>query len=336
MMPLYFFSTIYLLAGNVIHSPSFHLVEPDKICTHSDVFHLIHAISPLDDTLLSSVENFGMMQPLLVMEKQGSNGIFSLLSGFKRLQVAIALKMISVPCLVLSQQTDPMDLYSYIALHKHLDRNVSPIEDALLLQQSKEHLDDLAIITLLKIMGYKPNQHQLNELLSILQLEKTAIVSIHTGKITLKTGKKLTKLSQKDQHLLVSLIEKYHFGGSKQLNFVQMVTELAKRRQCPVEEILSSWDQQNVTDAKNIPQQGNQLLDFLQHQCSPELLKAEKAFQLRIQQLQLPEHFQLQHSLSFEKDSCDLSITFADIDILESKLEALKKMLPSSTTMDNA
>lgn len=318
------------------NAPSFRLVEPDKIYTHNDFFHLIHAHIHLDETLLSSVENFGIMQPLLVAENEGNGGIFNLLSGFKRLQAAITLNILSIPCLVLPQQTDPSELYQYIAQHKHLDKNVSPIEDALLLQQTQEQLADHETLSLLKIMGYKPNKHQLNELLSLLQLEKTAIISIHTGKLTLKTGKKLNKLSRLDQHLLVRLIDKYHFGGSKQHNFVQMVIELSKRRQCSIEQVLSTWDQQNVTDAKNIPQQGNQLLDFLQQQCSPELFKAEKAFQLRIQQLQLPEHFQLHHSASFEKDSCDLSITFDDINALESKLDALKTMVPASPTRDSA
>lgn len=275
------------------------------------------------------------MQPLLVIETEGSPATFSLISGFKRLQAAIALKISAIPCLVLCQQTKPIDLYQYTALHKHLDNNVSPIEDALLFQQAQE-LDDQEILSLLKIVGYKSNKHQLNEILSLLQLEETAIMSIHKGNITLKTAKKLQKLSQEEQHLLVALIDKYHFGGSKQYNFVQMVIELAQRRQCPIEEVLCSLSQQDVTDAKNIPQQGNQLLDFLQHQCSPELFKAEKAFQLRIHQLQLPEHFQLQHSFSFEKDSCELSITFADINDLESKLDALKAMVPAATTKGSA
>lgn len=310
------------------HSPSFQLLEPDEIHPLCDFFHLIHANSPLDENLLSSVDTFGIMHPLLVMEVADNHRKFNLLSGFKRLQVAIELKSLSVPCLVLSQQTEPFALYRYIALHKHLDNDVSPIEDALLLKQAQEHLDDQEILSLIKIIGYKPNKHQLNELLSLLNLEKTAINSIHKGKIPLKIGKKLNKLSQEDQYLLVGLIDKYHFGGSKQHNFVQMVIELAKRRQCPIEEILSTWEHQGVTDAKNIPQQGSQLLEFLQQQCSPELVKAEKAFQLRIHQLQLPEHFRLQHSLSFEKDSCDLSITFDNINVLESKLDALKAMVP--------
>ncbi|WP_319548013.1 ParB N-terminal domain-containing protein [Desulfogranum marinum] len=318
------------------HAPSFRLLEPDIISTHNDFFHLIHAHTALDDTLLASIENFGIMQPLLVAETEGGGGIFNLLSGFKRLQAAITFNILLVPCLVLSRQTELGELYQYIAQHKHLDNNVSPIEDALLLQQTQQHLADHETLPLLQIMGYKPNKHQFNELLSLLQLEKTAMISIHKGKLTLKTGKKLNKLSQVDQHLLVSLIDKYHFGGSKQHNFVQMVIELSKRRQCSIEQVLSTCDQQNITDAKNIPQQGNQLLDFLQHQCSPELFKAEKAFQLRIHQLQLPEHFQLQHSASFEKDSCNLSITFDDIHALESKLDALKAMVPASPTRDSA
>lgn len=317
------------------HSPSFQLLEPDNIHTHSDYFHLIHASSPLDETLLSSVETFGIMHPLLVMEIEDNHEKFNLLSGFKRLQVAKKLKIRAVPCIVLSQQTGPFDLYQFIALHKHLDNDVSPIEDALLLKQALEHLDDQETLSLLKIIGYKPNKHQLNELLALLNLEETAISKIHKGEIPIKIGKKLDKLSREDQRLVVGLIDKYHFGGSKQQNFVQMVIELAKRRQCSLGEILCTSDQQDVTDAKNIPQQGSQLLEFLQRQCSPELFKAEKAFQLRIHQLQLPEHFKLQHSLSFEKDSCDLSITFADITVLESKLDALKAMVPQKATKDN-
>ncbi len=318
------------------HSPSFQLLEPDKIHTHSDVFHLIHASSALDETLLSSVETFGIMHPLLVIENEDSHRKFNLLSGFKRLQAAIKLKILSIPCLVLSQQTKPFDLYQFIALHKHMDNSVSPIEDALLLKQAQEYLDDQETLSLLEIIGYKPNKHQLNELLSLLNLEKTAINSIHNGKVPLKIGKKINKLSQEDQHLLIGLIDKYHFGGSKQHNFVQKVIELAKRRKCPIGEILCKWDQQDVTDAKNIPQQGGQLLEFLQKQCSPELFKAEKAFQLRIHQLHLPEHFHLQHSLSFEKDSCDLSITFDNIDVLEAKLDALKAVVPQKATRENA
>lgn len=309
------------------HSPSFQLLEPEKIHTHSDVFHLIHESSALDETLLSSVKTFGIMHPLLVVEIEGSPRKFNLLSGFKRLQAAIELKIFSIPCLVLSQQTKPFNLYRYIALHKHLDNSVSPIEDALLLNQAEKYLDHQETLSLLEIIGYKPNKHQLNELLSLLNLEETAINSIHKGKVPLKIGKKLDKLSQEDQRLLVGLIDKYHFGGSKQHNFVQMVIELAKRRKCPINEILCTWEEQDVTDAKNIPQQGGQLLDFLQHQCSPELLKAESAFQQRIHQLDLPKHFQLQHSLSFEKDSCELSITFDNMNVLESKLDALKAVV---------
>lgn len=303
------------------------IATADLAFQSSPLQHLL--ADPIDEALCQSIKEYGLIQPLLV-QADNSGRTWIVLCGTRQLRAARKAGISQLPCMVLDANALPWQKYALIALHAHQGSIVaSPVEDALLIAEAQQTLPETEQFSLLKLLGYKPNRHQLNDLLALLDMDDTAIEALHAGLISVKTAKKIRLLSHPDQATLIDVITTFHFGGSKQQQCVQMVVELSRRRGCSTQEVIDSVKTEKSRDAKNIPQQGNKLLERLQQEYAPAYSAAEKSFQEFVNSLNLPEHFQLRHSPAFEKDSCELIITFANTSALQASIKDLQRRIPA-------
>lgn len=183
------------------------------------------------------------------------------------------------------------------------------------------------LLQLLALMGYKPQRYKLEELTGFLQLEPSALLALHRGVLSQKSGKQLGLFSPEDQHSLVKLITTYRLGGSKQQKLIEMVMELVLRNNSSVAEIINKWqpEEENATD--NIPQQVQSLMQYLYEQCYPGKTAAEKVFRDLVQELQPWEGATLAHSLSFEDEQLEIRLKFTDAAALRKNWEKIKTVV---------
>jgi len=277
-----------------------------------------------DTSLIDNLQRFGQTTPLLVW--QHTTKQYQLLAGYPTFQAIVALGVEEACCRVLSPSSSPAHRYSLQILHELAVSPASPVLHAHLLAQAQHQLADDELLALLPLMGYKAQRYLLDELTSLLHLSPAAIRALHRGVLAPKAGKLLKLLSHEDQTILVRLIDTYRPGGSKQHKLVEMVTELCLRDNKPVLELVREWlDQECGKD--NTPQRFQGLLQSLSARHQPEKTKLEQRFQQLVQELHLPEGVTLVPCSSFEDESVEVRLRFADSKTLQEKWEEIKAVI---------
>lgn len=279
-----------------------HLVFSDPL--------LSSLFSAVDSTLLDQVRDFGLLQPLPVQVQHDE--LFPLLAGQSFLPVLRQLGVREVMCQVFPSDTPVLHLYALQILHGLSTLRTSPILQAHLLNQAQQHLDNESLLRLLSLMGHKPQRSKLQELTALLHLHPASLLALHRGLLLPRAAKLLTRLPSVDQQTLTEVINRFHPGGSKQQKLIEMLCELRLRFQQPIAELISPWLDEHAEDADNLPQQLHTLLRQLQERCAPHSTQAEKAFQRLLQHLNPPAQLRIDHSPSFEDESMNVTIRFAD------------------------
>lgn len=305
------FYTFCLLATGQVHVPS----------TINELYSQYKIDQKKTDTVPTDLH-----LPFLV--QQETEDSYTLLTGFERFIKAKQRKLEELPCYLVTPGIAPFTKYSLIASYRKYEPNMSLMEEACVIKKGQDELSQEELYSVLRLMGYNGNLHQLQEILSLLDMDQQAQQSIHNGLLHLKSIKKLHHLTSADQNTVISLIEHYRLGGSKQSNLIHMAIELTKRFKTSLAEIVERWkEDREILDTKNIPQQAADLLRYLSNLCSPESIAAEQKFTQRVKQLHLPDTYTISHSNAFEMDTCELTISFANMDILEQFLPGIRNVL---------
>ncbi len=285
-------------------------------------------------TCHQTITKYGLLTPLLVQESDCDH--FLLLAGNFFWTAAQQAQLDTVPCLILSKNISTLDTCSFIILYRQDYQKKSPVDDALLLMDATKKLPQESIFQLLGLMGYPQNSHTLAKIVGLLQLAPSLLPLIHNNTVPVKTANKICYLPRQDQNLLSTLIEKYQIKGSKQKKLVDLTIELLRRKKVSLEFLLSDW-QPSKKDQKNIPQQGFQLLTFLQKMSTPHLVQAKEDFHAFLQTLKLPAEITISHSQSFEKDALQVCMEFKNRQHLLTYWDTITSIFSSSTKdQDNA
>ncbi|MDD3021952.1 MAG: hypothetical protein PHX61_13380 [Alphaproteobacteria bacterium] len=266
---------------------------------------------PIESHVFSTLQKFGQVAPLLVQQQPENQ--YHLLADYPQYSALKALAIERVACQILPFTTPPWTLYAFLAFHHLSATNTSPILQAHLLRKAQQDFSENEQLQLLSLMGYKAQKYKLDELLGFLQLDISAILALHQGLLSPKTGKQLARITHEDQRKLVNVITAYKLGGSKQQKLIEMVLELLLRGEsCDVAEILNSWLPIQERFVDNLPQKAQGLMQYLHERCYPARTAAEIQFKKFVQGLQPEEKVTIEHSLSFEDESLEVRLRFAD------------------------
>jgi len=301
---------------------SFQSTDIQSIDFPNDFIRRLHD-GALDTVLLNTLREFGQLHPLLVQEQAENQ--YHILAGYPYFTACKMLDIKKIVCQILPRSLAPVTRFSLQIVHDLSSPQSSPILQAHLLRQAQLIVSEEDLLSLLSLMGYNPQRYKLKELIELLHLDTTAVLALHRGSLSQKTGKHLSFLPLEDQRLLVNLISAYRLGGSKQQKLVEMVTELVLRDGKPAREILSRWlPNDEKTSSENMPQRLYGMMQYLHEQCYPEKTAAEKKFKTLVQELQPPEKITIEHSLSFENEELEVRLKFADAATLRRKWEGMK------------
>jgi ParB family chromosome partitioning protein len=189
-------------------------------------------------SLCDQVQNFGLLEPLPV-QRQADHS-YHLLAGYAYLPVLRHAGSQAVWCQIVTEEAPPFSFFALQILHGLSTVAASPILQAHLLRQARQTLAEEETLRLLPLMGHKPQRYKAQELLALLNLAPEAILALHQGFLTPKSGKALSRLSFEDQQYLVALILRYRPGGSKQQKLVELLTELSLRHNTSLERLTQS------------------------------------------------------------------------------------------------
>lgn len=282
----------------------------------------------IDATRAAQVRAFGMLLPLPVREQE--DGCYQLLAGYDYLPALRLLGVQEVDCQVLAVDTPPSRLYPLQILHGLSTLGTSPILQAILLDQAKQHLNTEGLLRLLPLMGHKAHPHKIEELTALLRLQPAVLCALHRGTVAAKNVKFFDRLPDEEQQSLVDLITRFRAGGSKQQKLVEMLIELRLRQNQSIQSLLQSWLSEQPADSDNLPQQLHNLLNHLHERYAPHTTEAETNFQRLVRELKPPVQLRLNHCPAFEDESLEVTIRFANQTELRQHWPALLDLSKSS------
>lgn len=271
-----------------------------------------------------TVERFGLLRPLPVVEAGCHR--FQLLGDYHQFQSARQAGLAVVTCQIFPDSIPAELLLSLQVLFSQQAGQMSPVLQAWIALRAQTLVGDQEQMALLALMGIKPQAYKRDELIALLHLEPSAVIALHRGLLTQKSGKRLAVFAPEDQRLVVRVINAYRLGGSKQQKLLEMVGELVMRENRSVADQLVAW-LPDEGETNNLPQRAQHLLDHLHGLCFAEKEAAEKAFQGFVRSLQPPEEITIDHSLSFEDESVEVRIRFADAEALRHHWQTLRSLV---------
>ncbi len=286
-----------------------------------------YSLDPFPQTpeqgLVQSIDNFGILHPPLLLEKQG--GLCIILSGKKRIEAYLKTCNTVPDCqqekdgnyitaLIFTEDKEQGPnkslLLTTLLQHQLLGGPLTLIEQAIFFQKAAQVLEKQDLLSFLPLLGLKPKPHIPGELIALLNLELSVQQGIHEGRIPQRSGKKLSRFLPADQQKLADIIYEYQLGGSKQQKIVERFFQLTKREQISVKELLGSWGEKVGEKNLNGPQKAASLLRWLDQQYQPRMTQAEEEFKKFSSQLQIPAGVRVDHSPSFEEEQVTLSMNF--------------------------
>lgn len=277
----------------------------------------------LDDTpspaLQQSFTEVGILHPPIVQQAQ--DGTFNLICGRKRLYaLKHYFKQTSWHCLIIQPTLAPSAFLLNILTDQQLNGPLSPIEIAHFLKYCLDKMDKNEVLNFfLPRLGYKKQEFLIKQLVSLLSLEETIQRQIHHGLIIDKIAFELVTLPPRDRFCLSSLFELLQPGTGKQKRILTLSQDIANRSQKTISSLFEEQDFKNIIEHQemNPPQKIHTLLELLQKEFYPRSSDAEHIFKDRVRKLNLPDNYELTHSLNFERDEVYLTLTFPDLESCE-------------------
>jgi hypothetical protein len=275
--------------------------------------------------LVQSIRDFGILQPPLLLEQQ--EGFYIILSGRKRVEAYLQIchnrhepdqqkkNNDYITALIIASDQEnhegySLHLFNVLLQHQLFGGSLTLIEQAIFFQKASQALEGPDVLSFLPLLGLKAKPHIPDELISLLDLEVSVQQGIHEGRISQRSGKKLSRFSPADQKKLAEIISEYQLGGSKQQKLLERFLQLTKREQISVEKLFNSWWEKVKEKNLNGPQRTASLLRWLDQQYQPRMTEAEEEFKKFSSQLQLPAGVQVEHSPSFEEEQVTLHMNF--------------------------
>jgi len=300
-------------------------IDPGKIELTNETYLLAPSCPQPDERLISSIKEFGILMPPVLLAK---NGLFQIITGWRRILASINIsRNKNINCLVASSKTSETERLALALEDILFNRTPSPIEMALFMKKMAKHLEPAKIVeNFFRKMNLPPHTVLLSEYISLVELEAPLVQAIHNWRLDARIAFELTQLTMRDRLAIFDLIESLRLSFSNQKKLLIACRELAGRNNTSILAILADNRLMEILHHQaNVPQKTAMMMNWLENKRFPLLHSAESDFRQFLKKLKLPEMMKLDHSPSFEKDTMTLSITCADREEVLKIVEAVTK-----------
>lgn len=273
------------------------------------------------------IGRFGQIQPILVSRHLAGKSELLVLSNITQYLALCQAGVFQVACRILPAQTAPINAFALRIMHDRQAYSNSLVIQAYLLKEAEALLDQQELLSLLPLMGLKPQQHVLKERKKLIQLDSSVQQALHNKVLNNKCVPLLLRLPPAEQQQIVHLVTHYRLGGSKQQNLVDMLVELYLREGSTSKTLLTQWQRDVEPPRNNLPQEAQSLLSYLLARCNPHLVRAEERFCEQVQRLQAPEQISITHTPAFEDEGVTVHINYANWPALQAHWQQLLQLV---------
>ena len=263
--------------------------------------------------LRSSIEEMGLIQPVLLRKKSGG---YQIICGFRRISVINDLGKLEIESKVFEEkEMDAFQLFS-LSLHENLTtRGFNAVEKAIALDKliHRFQIDPAAVIkTFLPFFSLEPNEKILNTYLSLAQMEDEIKTYVLNEEVSRSNIRRLSALTSDDRIAILSLISSLKLGENRLRETLTLLEEISRRNQCQEKDIVQRSEIQVVLFQKELTpsQKTERIRKVLTDLRYPRLNQMEKTFEKRRKDLNLPSNISLHHPPFFEGKRLKIEFQF--------------------------
>jgi ParB family chromosome partitioning protein len=278
----------------------------------------------LTDSFKASVRDVGILQPPAVV-RRGKRWI--LVSGWKRISACRELGVTSVPVCVLDA---PRDIQAFLwAVGENLAvRELSILEKAKVLARLRKFgLPASEILEkIMPMLGIPGRKTYLDLHLAIDRLSPEAKHMIIAKNLPIAVVQMLSVFSRRDLEALLPLLRP--FGQNKQREFLEDLSEIARRRRVTPRQILGNPEIAAILSNDRWPavQKSERVRASVKRMRHPRLTAWETEFGTALKKLGWPEDIGLEPSPFFEDDRMTVTFSFKTADEFRRRVDRLHNL----------
>jgi ParB/RepB/Spo0J family partition protein len=277
------------------------------------------------ERLRASIQEMGLLQPVLLREKPGN---FQIVSGFRRISVAQELGFSEIESTLLEEEVEDVKLFS-ISLHENLtSRGFNTVERAMALEKLVDpfRLDPASIIRKwLPLFDLETNEKILNTFLSLARMEDEVKRYVLEEKVSRSNIRKLAALDADDRRAAMALLRSLKLGENSLRETLIFLREISRRDRCDVEAIIRLPEIQAILSHPDLTsnQKAERVKKILTGLRYPRMTQLEEEFHEKRRDLNLPSSIVLNPPPFFEGKGLRMTFQFHSIEEYRSILSSL-------------
>jgi ParB family chromosome partitioning protein len=276
--------------------------------------------------LRSSIEEVGIIQPVLLRKKSGGHQI---ICGFRRISVMKEIGKSEIESKVFEEkEMDEFQLFS-LSLHENqTTRGFNTVEKAIALDKliHRFQIDPAAVIkSFLPFFSLEPNEKILNTYLSLAQMEVEIKTYVLKEEVSRSNIRRLSALTPDNRMAVLSLISPLKLGENRLRETLTLLDEISRRNQCEGKDVVQRSEIQVVLSQKELTpsQKTERIKKVLTDLRYPKLNQMEKAFEKKRKDLNLPSNISLHHPPFFEGRGLKIEFQFKTTEEYRSTVSSL-------------
>jgi ParB family chromosome partitioning protein len=279
--------------------------------------------------LRSSIEEVGLIQPILLREKGEG---YQIVCGFRRISVFQELKKAEIDSKVF-EEGEMEDLqFFYLSLNENLTaRGFNTVEKAIALDKLVRcfRVDPTMVVrTYLPLFSLESHEKILNTYLSLAQMEDELKRYVLKEEVSRSNIRKLSALTPEDRKALFSFLPSLKLGENRLREVLNLLDEISRREGLTVKEIVQKEDLRKVLLQSNLTpsQRTERVKKVLMSLRYPRMHRREEEFEKKRRALNLPPGLSLSHAPFFEGMGLKMEFQFETMEEYQDILSYLSPL----------
>jgi ParB family chromosome partitioning protein len=279
--------------------------------------------------LRSSIEEIGLIQPVLLRKKQDG---YQIVSGFRRIFVIEEIGGSDILSMVLDEgEKDDLQLF-FMSLHENLTtRGFNTVEKAVALDKLvyQFHVETVVVIKkYLPLFDLEADEKILNTYLSLIPMEEEIKRYVLKEEVSRSNIRRISSFSSKDRMAFLSLISPLKLGENRLREILTFLEEITKRDRLAIREIVKRPEIQAILSHQELTpsQKADRMKRALLGLRYPRMHNMETKFEKKRKELNLPANVSLLHQPFFEGKGLKMEFQFETVEGYRSIVSSLSKL----------
>lgn len=278
----------------------------------SDNTYCISTKNDIDDLVLS-IGKAGLIAPPVLKETSGK---FRIICGFRRIKACRELGWTKIDSRLLSARSTHFECTQLAITDNSMQRALNLLETSRAMNLLAGCFnDDEQLVKAAKTLNLPDNIVAINKLKGLCRLPRKIQENVLQENISMVVALKLGKMENNVGMALADLFAKLKASLNKQREIVTLITEISKREEISVQELVNTPIVQDIVTDPDMDcnRKTAKIRFYLKQRRYPAIFNAEKQFEKKLKRLKLGSGISLIPPTHFEGRSYTLKLLFKNI-----------------------